>query len=116
MCEIHRPSGVPLAVVFLDRDGVINENRDDYAKAWAQVRFLPGVFEALARLSLTLFRIVVLAEKCHPPGNLPVSPNNPEGLSILSDGFSNGCVFSASTASISALFGFYTITQKGYSS
>ena len=45
--------------IFLDRDGVINENRDDYVKAWEEVRFFPGVFEALARLAATPFRIVL---------------------------------------------------------
>jgi len=45
------------AAVFLDRDGVINENRDDYVKGWEEIRFLPGVFQALARLAATPFRI-----------------------------------------------------------
>ena len=51
------------AAVFLDRDGVINENRDDYIKTWDEVRFLPGVFEALARLALTSFRIVLVTNQ-----------------------------------------------------
>jgi len=36
--------------VFLDRDGVINEDRDDYVKSWAEVVFYPGALEALRRL------------------------------------------------------------------
>ena len=36
--------------VFLDRDGVINIDRDDYVKSWDEFVFLPGVPEALARL------------------------------------------------------------------
>jgi len=51
------------AAVFLDRDGVINENRDDYVKSWEEIRFLPGVFKALARLSLTTFRIVLVSNQ-----------------------------------------------------
>lgn len=51
------------AAVFLDRDGVINENRDDYVKAWGEVRFLPGVLEALARLAATPFRIVLTSNQ-----------------------------------------------------
>jgi D-glycero-D-manno-heptose 1,7-bisphosphate phosphatase len=39
------------SVVFLDRDGVLIENRDDYVKRWEEVRFLPGVLQALRRLS-----------------------------------------------------------------
>lgn len=37
--------------VFLDRDGVIIENRADYVRALADVAFLPGALEALARLN-----------------------------------------------------------------
>ncbi|MBU0608371.1 MAG: HAD family hydrolase, partial [Armatimonadetes bacterium] len=36
--------------VFLDRDGVINEDRDDYVKSWAEYVFYPGALEALRRL------------------------------------------------------------------
>jgi len=39
----------------------------------------------------------VLAEKCHPLTDQRVSPNNPKGLFVLSDGSLNGCMFSAST-------------------
>ena len=37
--------------VFLDRDGVINQNRVDHVKDWSEFRFLPGAPEAVARLS-----------------------------------------------------------------
>ena len=37
--------------VFLDRDGVINENRPDSVKSLAELRLLPGVLEALRRLA-----------------------------------------------------------------
>jgi D-glycero-D-manno-heptose 1,7-bisphosphate phosphatase len=37
--------------VFLDRDGVIIENRDDYVKSVVEVAFLPGALAALARLA-----------------------------------------------------------------
>jgi histidinol-phosphate phosphatase family protein len=36
--------------VFLDRDGVINQDSDDYVKSWAEVHVLPGVREALRQL------------------------------------------------------------------
>ena len=36
--------------VFLDRDGVIIENRDDYVKDWSDVEFLPGALRAMAIL------------------------------------------------------------------
>lgn len=40
-----------MTAVFLDRDGVINENRPDHVKSWSEFRFLPGAAEAVARLT-----------------------------------------------------------------
>jgi D-glycero-D-manno-heptose 1,7-bisphosphate phosphatase len=40
-----------MRAVFIDRDGVINENRPDHVKSWAEFRFLPGALEAVARLA-----------------------------------------------------------------
>lgn len=37
--------------VFLDRDGVIIENRAAYVRSLAEVAFIPGALEALARLA-----------------------------------------------------------------
>ena len=37
-------------VVFLDRDGVINEDSPDYIKNWKEFHFLPGSLEALKTL------------------------------------------------------------------
>lgn len=36
--------------VLLDRDGVINEDSDEYVKAWEEYHFYPGSLEALRRL------------------------------------------------------------------
>lgn len=36
--------------VFLDRDGVINQDSDYYIKSWAEFGFLPGSLDALRRL------------------------------------------------------------------
>lgn len=49
--------------VFLDRDGVVNQNRTDYVLAWEQVRFLPGVFNALRVLAASEFRVVVVTNQ-----------------------------------------------------
>src|SRR3990170_2107485 len=35
------------AAVFLDRDGVLCENRADYVKDWAEFTWIPGAWEAL---------------------------------------------------------------------
>lgn len=46
--------------VFVDRDGVICRNRNDHVKRWEEFVFLPGVLEAMARLSrLDLYIIVI---------------------------------------------------------
>ena len=49
--------------VFLDRDGVISENRDDYVKSWQEFAFLPGVFEPLVVLAQTSFLVVVVSNQ-----------------------------------------------------
>jgi D-glycero-D-manno-heptose 1,7-bisphosphate phosphatase len=49
--------------VFLDRDGVINENREDHVKSWAEFRFLPGAPEAIARLTRAGVRVFVITNQ-----------------------------------------------------
>jgi D-glycero-D-manno-heptose 1,7-bisphosphate phosphatase len=48
-----------VSTIFLDRDGVINENRVDYVKSWSEFRFLPGSREAIAKLTQAGHQIVV---------------------------------------------------------
>lgn len=48
-----------MSTIFLDRDGVINENRSDYVKSWDEFRFLPGACEAIVKLTQAGHRIVV---------------------------------------------------------
>jgi D-glycero-D-manno-heptose 1,7-bisphosphate phosphatase len=48
-----------MSTIFLDRDGVINENRADYVKSWQEFRFLPGSKEAIARLTHAGHRIII---------------------------------------------------------
>jgi D-glycero-D-manno-heptose 1,7-bisphosphate phosphatase len=50
-------------VLFLDRDGVINENRADHVKDWSEFRFVPGAPEAIARLTLAGWRIFVVSNQ-----------------------------------------------------
>lgn len=45
--------------VFLDRDGVIIENRDGYVRQMDNVAFIPGALEAIVRLRATPYRIVI---------------------------------------------------------
>lgn len=46
-----RLEAAPRRAIFLDRDGVICENRDDYVKSWDEFRFVPGSIDAVAALS-----------------------------------------------------------------
>ncbi|HEX9133690.1 MAG TPA: D-glycero-beta-D-manno-heptose 1,7-bisphosphate 7-phosphatase [Ktedonobacteraceae bacterium] len=52
-----------MTTIFLDRDGVINENRADYVKSWSEFRFLPGSREAIAKLTQAGHRIVVCSNQ-----------------------------------------------------
>lgn len=56
-----RQRGTP--AVFLDRDGVIIENRDGYVKTWDEVGFLPGAFEALRRLAVSPYKVVMVTNQ-----------------------------------------------------
>ncbi len=49
--------------IFLDRDGVICANRDDYVKSWEEFRFLPGVKEAMRQLATLGWPIVVITNQ-----------------------------------------------------
>lgn len=49
--------------VFLDRDGVINQNQPDYILSWSDVVFLPGAFAALRRLAASPFAVVVVTNQ-----------------------------------------------------
>jgi D-glycero-D-manno-heptose 1,7-bisphosphate phosphatase len=49
--------------VFLDRDGVIIENRPDHVKTWAEVQFLEGAIEALQRLAGLSAAIVIVSNQ-----------------------------------------------------
>ncbi|HLL79489.1 MAG TPA: D-glycero-beta-D-manno-heptose 1,7-bisphosphate 7-phosphatase [Ktedonobacteraceae bacterium] len=62
-----------MSTIFLDRDGVINENRADYVKSWSEFRFLPGAKEAIAALTKEGHRILVCSNQaCIARGILPL--------------------------------------------
>lgn len=52
-----------MRAVFIDRDGVICENRCDHVKSWDEFRFLPNVLSSLARLARTDFEIVLITNQ-----------------------------------------------------
>jgi len=54
-----------MKVVFLDRDGVINKYPGDreYVISWKEFRFLPGVKQALRKLSTAGYKIFVISNQ-----------------------------------------------------
>jgi len=53
-----------MKTVFLDRDGVINENLDnDYVKLWDQFRFLPKAKEAIKALTDAGWSIIIISNQ-----------------------------------------------------
>lgn len=50
-------------VIVIDRDGVINEDSDEYIKSAEEWRALPGSIEALSRLSHAGHRICVVSNQ-----------------------------------------------------
>jgi len=48
-----------MKLVILDRDGVINKDRDDYVKSAAEWIPIPGSLEAIAKLNHAGWRVVV---------------------------------------------------------
>ncbi|MGA2551351.1 MAG: D-glycero-beta-D-manno-heptose 1,7-bisphosphate 7-phosphatase [Burkholderiaceae bacterium] len=48
-----------MKLVILDRDGVINEDSDEYVKSHHEWRAIPGSLEAIARLNQNGYRVVV---------------------------------------------------------
>ena len=61
--------------IFIDRDGVIIENRENYVRSWADVEILPEAVEALRLASSSKFKIVVVTNQAGigkgliPPGH-----------------------------------------------
>lgn len=53
----------PRKTVFVDRDGVINVNRPDHVKSWAEFEFLPNALAGLASLTRQGFNIYVVTNQ-----------------------------------------------------
>lgn len=49
--------------IFLDRDGVIIENRDEYVRSWSDVEFFPAALAALRKFSSSPFRIILVTNQ-----------------------------------------------------
>lgn len=49
--------------IFLDRDGVLIENRSDYIRNWSQVRFFPDALEALSKTVIKNHKVVIVTNQ-----------------------------------------------------
>ena len=52
-----------MRAIFLDRDGVICENRPNHVKNWGEFEFLPGVKKSLAMLSRLGLPIIIVTNQ-----------------------------------------------------
>ncbi len=50
-------------VIFLDRDGVINRDKENYVRSWAEFDFLPNVFIALRKLTKLGYKIIIISNQ-----------------------------------------------------
>ena len=50
-------------IVFLDRDGVINKNRNDYVKTWDEFKFLPNAKKGIKLLNNNSFKILIITNQ-----------------------------------------------------
>ncbi|MBI5604261.1 MAG: D-glycero-beta-D-manno-heptose 1,7-bisphosphate 7-phosphatase [Deltaproteobacteria bacterium] len=51
------------SAIFLDRDGVINEDQEDYVKSWEEFRFIKGVRKALKEIHQAGVPVVVITNQ-----------------------------------------------------
>ena len=49
--------------IFIDRDGVIIENRDDYVRSWDDVFIFPQALSALSRINDSEYKIVIITNQ-----------------------------------------------------
>lgn len=52
-----------MELIILDRDGVINEDSDDYIKSPSEWEPIPGSLEAIAKLNQNDYRVVVISNQ-----------------------------------------------------
>ena len=49
--------------IFLDRDGVLIENRSDYVRDWSQVKIIPEAIRALSLASIKKYKVVIVTNQ-----------------------------------------------------
>jgi D-glycero-D-manno-heptose 1,7-bisphosphate phosphatase len=51
------------SALFLDRDGVIIENRENYVRSWGDVTFIPAAISALKRIAPLDVKVVIVTNQ-----------------------------------------------------
>lgn len=64
-------------VIFLDRDGVINQDSPDYIKGWSEFDFISGSVDAVRDLTRSGFTIIIITNQSAVPRKL-ISPQELE--------------------------------------
>jgi D-glycero-D-manno-heptose 1,7-bisphosphate phosphatase len=49
--------------IFLDRDGVLIENRSDYVRDWSQVKIIPEAIRALTLAPIEKYKVVIVTNQ-----------------------------------------------------
>lgn len=49
--------------IFLDRDGVLIENRSDYVRDWSQLKIIPEAIHSLSRKPVKNYKIVIVTNQ-----------------------------------------------------
>ena len=49
--------------IFLDRDGVLIENRSDYVRDWSQVKIIPEAIHALSLAPIKKYKVVIVTNQ-----------------------------------------------------
>jgi histidinol-phosphate phosphatase family protein len=49
--------------IFLDRDGVLIENRSDYVRDWSQVKIIPEAIRALTLAPINKYKVVIVTNQ-----------------------------------------------------
>src|SRR5512138_1437971 len=49
--------------IFLDRDGVIIENRPDYVRDWSQVKIIPEAIRALTLAPIKRYKVIIVTNQ-----------------------------------------------------
>jgi D-glycero-D-manno-heptose 1,7-bisphosphate phosphatase len=63
---VHRAqkyNGPMYPSIFLDRDGVLIENRSDYVRDWSQVKIVPEAIHALSLAPIKKYKVVIVTNQ-----------------------------------------------------